>query len=672
MASILALRFLSFVLFFFMDGHSIGARDLKVELGDHKQVDSYGATPISGDEPYQASYKSVSQAGYESISQAGYGGSGHKSVSQAGYGSVSQASYGDSGYKSVSQAGYGGSGHKSVSQAGYGGSGYKSAYKSVSQAGYGSVSQAGYGSSGHKSVSQAGYGGSGYKSAYKSVSQAGYGSVSQAGYGSSGHKSVSQTGGYGASGYKFVSQAGYGGSGNKQISHEPNQAYLASYKSVSQEPNQPYIAAYESVSHEPNQPYRASYNTVSQDSDQHVFYAKKAPKESAHDSTEQYITQYGDKKSSPKESTHASTEQYLTQYGYKKASKESVHDSTEQYITQYGDKKSSPKEFTDASTEQYVTQYGYKKAPKESAHDSTNQYITEYGDKKSSPKESTHASTEQYVTQYGYKKASKESAHDSTEQYITQYGDKKSFPKDSPKESVEPSSKVDHTEAFKAGFFSLDDLYVGNIMTLQFPIQEIFHFLPRKEADSIPFSLSQLASVLQLFSISEDSPQAISMRGTLEQCEAEPITGETKICATSLESILEFVGTIIGSEAKYNILTTSHSTTSGVPMQKFTISEVSQDIDAPKWVACHPLPYPYATYFCHFIATGSKVFKVSLSGENGDKVEALGICHLDTSDWNPSHILFKQLGIKAGKDPVCHFFPIKHLMWVPEPSKATM
>ena len=91
-----------------------------------------------------------------------------------------------------------------------------------------------------------------------------------------------------------------------------------------------------------------------------------------------------------------------------------------------------------------------------------------------------------------------------------------------------------------------------------------------------------------------------------------------------------------------------------------------------KWVACLPQPYPYAVYYCHFIETAIKVFKVSLGAENGDnKIETLGVCHLDTSDWNPNHIIFTRLGIKPGKAPVCHFFPVKHLMWVPQPSQAT-
>ncbi|KEH30432.1 BURP domain protein [Medicago truncatula] len=296
-----------------------------------------------------------------------------------------------------------------------------------------------------------------------------------------------------------------------------------------------------------------------------------------------------------------------------------------------------------------------------------------------------------YIT--GYKTHTPES-HESNELYVSAYGNHEAKqpnylignisvgndPKDPPSTTSKDlegsqSPNLDRTEAFKVGFFNLDDLYVGNVMTLQFPVQVVSPFLSKKEADSIPLAMSQLPSVLQLLSIPEDSPQAKSMINSLGECESETITGETKTCANSLESMLEFVNTIFGSDAKISILTTNKPSPTAVPLQKYTILEVSHDIDAPKWVACHPLSYPYAIYFCHYIATGTRVFKVSLVGdENGDKMEAVGICHLDTSDWNPDHIIFRQLSIKAGKNsPVCHFLPVNHLLWVPmQPSKATM
>lgn len=233
------------------------------------------------------------------------------------------------------------------------------------------------------------------------------------------------------------------------------------------------------------------------------------------------------------------------------------------------------------------------------------------------------------------------------------------------------SSKVDHTEAFKLAFFTLDDLYVGNVMTLQFPIREYARFLPRKVADYIPLSKSQLPSLLQLFSLTKDSPQGEDMKDIIDQCEFEPTKGETKACPTSLESMLEFVHSVLGAEARYNIHTTSYPTTSGVRLQNYTILEISKDIYAPKWVACHPRPYPYALYYCHYLDIGSRVFKVLLRGQYGDMMDALGICHLDTSDMNPNHFIFQLLGMKPGEAPLCHFFPVKHIVWAPLPPEAT-
>lgn len=234
------------------------------------------------------------------------------------------------------------------------------------------------------------------------------------------------------------------------------------------------------------------------------------------------------------------------------------------------------------------------------------------------------------------------------------------------------SSHMDHSEAFKSGFFTIDDLYVGRTMAVHFPIQELPPFLPREDADSIPFSMPQLPNVLQLFSIPADSPNAKAMKGTLQQCESLPIKGEIKLCATSLESMLDFVNNIIGSWTNLNVLTTTHPTMPTALTQNYSVLRISEEIYAPKWVACHPLPYPYKVFYCHFIEN-SKIFKVSLGGENGQKVEAVAVCHMDTSDWDPDNIVFRQLGIKpSSSSPICHFLPVYHLVWVPSPTTASI
>ncbi|PNX81809.1 BURP domain-containing protein [Trifolium pratense] len=161
------------------------------------------------------------------------------------------------------------------------------------------------------------------------------------------------------------------------------------------------------------------------------------------------------------------------------------------------------------------------------------------------------------------------------------------------------------------------------------------------------------------------------MQDIIDQCESPLQKGETKACPTSIESMVEFVHSVIGSDAKYNVLTTQYPTTSGAALQNYTILKVSKDIYAPKWVACHPRPYPYALYYCHYLDIGSRIFKVLLKGQYGDTMDALAICHLDTSDMPPNHIIFKYLGMKPGEGPLCHFFPVKHVVWVPLPSEAS-
>ncbi|XP_054787443.1 BURP domain-containing protein BNM2C-like isoform X2 [Prosopis cineraria] len=371
--------------------------------------------------------------------------------------------------------------------------------------------------------------------------------------------------------------------------------------------------------------------------------ASSVPKK---DDSYNYKTFHGDAKKE--------TQPYITAYINHKKDK---RDQSDSYLTAYGDTK--------RENQPYIT--GYIKDKKVDQP-----YIIAYGDRERVNKP--------YITGYiNHKRVN--------EPYMTAYRDGKKYSEGkNPKESYSATygeeesennpdaatTKLDHTEAFKTGFFTLDDLYAGNKMTLQFPIEEFPHFLTRKTADSVPFSTSQLPSVLQLFSVPQDSPEAQAMGGTLEQCELQPLTAETKVCVSSLESMVDFVSSIIGSDSQLDILTTTLPATSSVPLQNLTVLEISADIYAPKWVACHPLPYPYAVFYCHFISSGTRIFKVRLASENGDQMEALGICHLDTSEWSPDHILFEQLGIKPGEAPVCHFFPVKHLMWVPIPTKATM
>ncbi|XP_041013390.1 BURP domain-containing protein BNM2A-like [Juglans microcarpa x Juglans regia] len=233
-----------------------------------------------------------------------------------------------------------------------------------------------------------------------------------------------------------------------------------------------------------------------------------------------------------------------------------------------------------------------------------------------------------------------------------------------------PSSHMDDMDPSSKVFFTMKDQMVGETMPIYFRKRDFStspRLLPREEADSIPFSLKQLPNILEFFSFSPDSPQAKSMEYTLRQCETEPIKGETKICATSMESLLDFTRGILGSNSHFQVLTTSHLTKSNTLFQNYTFLKMPEEIPAPKMVACHNMPYPYAVFYCHSQAKETKVFKVALGGENGDMVEAVTVCHTDTSRWSHDHASFRVLGIKPGTPNVCHFFPADNLVWVPKP-----
>ncbi|KAM1121383.1 hypothetical protein FF1_003023 [Malus domestica] len=202
-------------------------------------------------------------------------------------------------------------------------------------------------------------------------------------------------------------------------------------------------------------------------------------------------------------------------------------------------------------------------------------------------------------------------------------------------------------------FFTLKDLKLGKTMAIYFPKRNLSkspHLLPRVEADLFPFSSKQLHYLLQVFSFSQDSPQAKAMEDTLRHCETAPIKEEIKSCATSLESMLDFARSIFGLDNTF---------------RNYTILEEPKEVLAPKMMACHTMPYPYAVFYCHSQERLNKVYKVSLGGEDGDRVDAVAVCHLDTSQWSPNHASFQVLRIKPGPSPVCHFFPADNLVWVP-------
>ncbi|KAF8032293.1 hypothetical protein BT93_D1266 [Corymbia citriodora subsp. variegata] len=229
-------------------------------------------------------------------------------------------------------------------------------------------------------------------------------------------------------------------------------------------------------------------------------------------------------------------------------------------------------------------------------------------------------------------------------------------------------------------FFTLDDLRVGKRMPIYFPSKsgdpsKSPRLLTREQSDSIPFSSAQLSHLLSFFSIPEGSSQAKAMEYTLKQCELEPIAGETRFCAASLESMLDSARELFGPKAQFRVLTTTYlpskKKAGDDPLQNYTILQAPQQIDATRVIGCHTMPYPYAVFYCHSQAQSeNRVYQISLgSGSREDggvetSVEAVAVCHMDTTLWDRDHVSFRVLGVEPGRSPVCHFFPADNLVWV--------
>ncbi|XP_062076727.1 BURP domain-containing protein 6-like [Humulus lupulus] len=236
-----------------------------------------------------------------------------------------------------------------------------------------------------------------------------------------------------------------------------------------------------------------------------------------------------------------------------------------------------------------------------------------------------------------------------------------------------PSSPHAHPDhSIPTIFININDLKVGLTKPIYFPKNKKPSppFLQRQlgPPNSDPLSIENLPNLLRLFSVPQGSPQAKTMESTLLMCVPSPIEDEIRLCVTSFDSMAEFVRGVFGLAGLghgFTFLTTLFDNGSNTRYQNYTILEDLREIPIPKMVACHLMEFPYAVYGCHIMAKDRKLYKMSLSGQNGDRVETIVVCHLDTSEWEPEHPSFKVLGFGPGMGPVCHFFSEHDFVWIP-------
>ncbi|XP_077232294.1 BURP domain-containing protein 5-like [Tasmannia lanceolata] len=216
-----------------------------------------------------------------------------------------------------------------------------------------------------------------------------------------------------------------------------------------------------------------------------------------------------------------------------------------------------------------------------------------------------------------------------------------------------------HDNRNVAIFFLEKNLHPGAKMDLHFiKTTPGATFLPRGVAQSIPFSSSKLLDILNKFSISPGSLEAEAVKDTLSTCEAPASKGEDKYCATSLESMVDFAKSKLGTNVQVLTTTVNKETTT----QEYTVGSGVKKMVGPKSLACHGQSYVYAVFYCHE-TSDTTAYTVPLVGKDGTSVESIAMCHKDTSAWDPKQLAFQVLKVKPGSVPICHFLPQDHILW---------
>ncbi|XP_058728568.1 BURP domain protein RD22-like [Vicia villosa] len=213
-------------------------------------------------------------------------------------------------------------------------------------------------------------------------------------------------------------------------------------------------------------------------------------------------------------------------------------------------------------------------------------------------------------------------------------------------------------------FFLEKNLHYGTKLNLQFTkttSNNEAKFLTKEVSDSIPFSSNEVESILNKFSIKKGSEEAETVKNTISECEENSIRGEEKLCVKSLESMVDFTTSKLGNNVE---AVSTEVKKESSELQQYVIAKGVKKLGGKNTaVVCHKENYPYAVFYCHKTDT-TKVYSVPLEGVDGNRVNAIAVCHTDTSQWNPKHLAFQVLKVQPGTVPVCHFLPQDHVVWV--------
>ncbi len=192
-------------------------------------------------------------------------------------------------------------------------------------------------------------------------------------------------------------------------------------------------------------------------------------------------------------------------------------------------------------------------------------------------------------------------------------------------------------------------------------------FLPGAVADTLPaLKASNLPKLLQAFNIREGTEMARRMQTTISYCEGiANLTPEEKpaSCPTSEKAMAKFVSSLLGQNVELltsKVISAKASAVSGPVTVVDYHTRSADNEDTP--VVCHSLSFPSQVYYCHKLSK-TRVLQATLEAAEGGRINAVAICHLDTSWWSSKHPAFAALHVKPGTE-VCHWTVESTLVWV--------
>jgi hypothetical protein len=225
--------------------------------------------------------------------------------------------------------------------------------------------------------------------------------------------------------------------------------------------------------------------------------------------------------------------------------------------------------------------------------------------------------------------------------------------------------------------FFREMLTIGSIITPTIsPTTSLPALLPRHAASSIPFSTERLSDIVAMFAPASPA-MTRDIRWTLNFCEHPPtVPGEKSGCATSLESLAELPATLLGTHSVQAFSATNfpiEARGTRALRGRYNVTAIqSLSGESSEIVTCHDLTYPYAVYYCHTASPTAAymVTLVSVDGRAPAAMEALAVCHLDTSQWSPRNPFFQLHNVKPGDVAVCHFLTKLSVIWVRNPHRG--